>query len=565
MAKSSEELNFLSQKLINNSLDKHLINDLSKHQSAQDGSKKTEAFNRMLLLLGSGNASVNGWKYGTDNLEQTNTQFKDTNLPIGVLLSGHIGRTYMNFGNGEKSQEVLNWLTSGDESSNKGIHNAPNPFGDNLENNLTGAEIAFLRTATHSAKKDTKTIKELKGMRYGTTGMLSSAVDYRNLSPLNLIKGAAALSFAALYTPIFMIGAGLNILNTKNRDETLKDIAKPFGLFASWAKDFSKFVIGLVTLPLYEVVCILNLKKLFTKPESYFKAMTKPFRPSINYEHFGFNVGMGGKEANGQNGHVYINHVKDKGIIGMGLEGTAPKTHGELGAHSLVGAADRFTPLEGEKTDKDELKNAIKAIGLEVASKDGKEYMLTSLGMQMAKSCICPYTYNGVQINNHPNVDTVLLTKTPPKEIAYFKAAASYGDFMKQEPIFKDIDKKPLLRDNPTLSLNACVYLGALYANNDKPRLAQFENLTNIVDIESKVDKNNLIFKTYQASNLEEAQTKLVKEKDDSVLHSSSKTKLDFTEQTRKFVDDLDFNPTTSYIKNILAEPRKESEHMKGG
>jgi len=79
--------------------------------------------------------------------------------------------------------------------------------------------------------------------------------------------------------------------------------------------------------------------------------------------HHGMDVAMGGEgnpynhidatvKGDGSSGHVYfnLNTGRNGDSLGVGMEGTAPGVAGPLGAHSLVGAADDFTPLEGPKT-----------------------------------------------------------------------------------------------------------------------------------------------------------------------------------------------------------------------
>ena len=79
--------------------------------------------------------------------------------------------------------------------------------------------------------------------------------------------------------------------------------------------------------------------------------------------HHGMDVAMGGEgnpynhidatvKGDGSSGHVYfnLNTGRNGDSLGVGMEGTAPGVAGPLGSHSLVGAADDFTPLEGSKT-----------------------------------------------------------------------------------------------------------------------------------------------------------------------------------------------------------------------
>lgn len=80
-------------------------------------------------------------------------------------------------------------------------------------------------------------------------------------------------------------------------------------------------------------------------------------------KHWGMNIAAGGYgekdvhgneiKADGAHGHLYMYYqppTKDKpGAILVGLEGTEPHVKGELGEHSLVGAADKLTAFGGKK------------------------------------------------------------------------------------------------------------------------------------------------------------------------------------------------------------------------
>ncbi len=85
-------------------------------------------------------------------------------------------------------------------------------------------------------------------------------------------------------------------------------------------------------------------------------------------KHYGMDVALGEKNKryknsteddgevgiikdDGTSGHVYFNLNKGRNgdSLGFGFEGTAPSKSGFLGAHSFFGAADDFTPFEGEK------------------------------------------------------------------------------------------------------------------------------------------------------------------------------------------------------------------------
>jgi len=99
------------------------------------------------------------------------------------------------------------------------------------------------------------------------------------------------------------------------------------------------------------------------KEEKGFSLGVKGYIKSLQgtNHHYGMNVAMGGVgnigdlgqeiKADGTSGHLYINVGEEKkgSFFGFGLEGTAPGSHGALGAHSKTGGSDRFSALGGSK------------------------------------------------------------------------------------------------------------------------------------------------------------------------------------------------------------------------
>ncbi|MDZ5762756.1 hypothetical protein Cyrtocomes_01150 [Candidatus Cyrtobacter comes] len=463
-----------------------LKNDMDKLRATIDNERatnrdmlKADAYKRMLLLLGSCAGTVSGIAKNsrTGALEHVKKPVSDVNLPIGSYMAGHGGRNALHF---EKtnSKEVLEWIAGGKD----GIHSTSYSFANNRESELTGNEIIYDRhAATHSYKYKNKEIQELKGKRYGISGMLGMMANPRVLITLDG------------YMPI------------------------------RW-----------ITYPITVLICTAyNLVAVVGNVFGAKMPLANPFKE--HSEHFGLNIGIGGAgnkyisdqtktiSSDGKSGHVYLN-VKGN-IMGIGLEGAAPRTSGALGSHSLSGAADQFSAAEGEKFSikfgsstfksyiknyldaknisnngvlnayveggkfqKTELISALRGVGLEVSKQGKSDYLLTNFGNNILKSnpaAVLPDNYGGLQssyskaaLNEVMKIDVASL----PNELPYFKPQNDLASFMKQEKVFNDIDNKLLLKNNPDLSLEACVKLSALYevAKDGKEKQSAQEKLQDI-------------------------------------------------------------------------------------
>ncbi len=458
----------LAAALVNQSAQSLLTNDMNKlratinkddTENTRDG-LKADAYMRILLLLGSCPGTVSGIARNgkTGALEYVEKPASDLNLPIGVYMAGHGGRNALKF---EKTnaKRVLEWVAGGKD----GIHDTAYSLADNRESTLSGKEIVFDRhAATHSYKGKGNDIQELKGIRYGVSGIVGRIANPRVLLTLDQ------------YTMV------------------------------RW-----------VTYPLAVALCATyNAVAALTNTFGARLPLANPF--SKHSEHFGFNIGIGGAgnqymsdptktiSSDGKSGHVYMN-VKGN-IMGVGLEGAAPRTSGALGSHSASGAADQFSAaenekfaikfgsstfksyiknyldtnnilgnkilnsyLQGSKYKKEDLVSALKDAGLDVVKQGKSDYLLTNLGSNVIKrtsDSVLPDNYGGLKVNyNKAALDEVMKidVKSLPNELPYFKPQNDLASFMKQKEIFKDIDNKPLLKNNPDLSLETCIKLSALY------------------------------------------------------------------------------------------------------
>ncbi len=426
---------------------------LNQNLSGKEGEEKLElkqaAMKRMMLLIGSGGLSIAGNSLKEGNVGASKTQGANNNLPVGSYMSGHGGRVYMSFETGQ-GQQVLNWVTSGNRETDSNIHKQKYFTPDNREANLLSNEIMFDRySGTHGASvAENGEVTESKGVIYGLRSIIERAIN--------------KATFGLLLPPLSP-HLGINI---------------PFGGAGEKYKNIDKYI-----------------------------------------------------TQDGKSGHVYFNiNSSPKGdSIGFSLEGTAPRTQGEIGAHSNTGGADKFTAGEGEKyftkydpkgknlisyikalaegikdekskepidkyleaLEKDENRSffsklfntnsalkdntifdkAIKATGLHILKDEkGKPSMITTkLGNQLLEEGLTiPYNYNGQKINfkSNPRKLAEIMEEDInklPKEIMYFKPQASNEAFMAQAPIFKDIENKPLLKNNPQLSLETCYAFSTLY------------------------------------------------------------------------------------------------------
>lgn len=432
MAKD-KEISDLAQKLISMPLAEQLQRDMDKWAATllTDGANgnKRDAAKRLMLLIGSGNLKILGNKLEEGEVKQGEVLASANNLPIAFYLSGHGGRVYMSLDN-TPSQSVLNWIT------NEGIHKGRYFLPDNREGSLKGNEIVYDRHAgTHSANVDKDgNIQELKGKRYGVYSILGRMLNY--------------ITFGFFFSQ-YSQHLGMNI---------------PFGGEGQKYKDIT-----------------------------------------------------GDIKGEGSSGHLYINAGNN--FLGVGMEGTAPGSEGPLGSHSKTGGADRFAPGEGQKSfvrfdfndpnfmeyvkavvaydinnykgkftqikddyqkygiktaedikkaTKEEQVLILKYLGLHVLMDEkGKPEMIsTTLGAAMMnEGMVVPYNYNGqkIKFSDQALTDIMSYNGVLPDEIIYFKPQDSVEKFMAQALIFADIDNKPLIKNNPQLSLKECFALSLLY------------------------------------------------------------------------------------------------------
>ena len=438
---------------------------------------KAAAMKRILLLLGSGGPTITGAAYkGEMGFEGKTQALSETNMPIGMFMAGHVGRAYMKLPEGQGAG-VLSWIAGGED----GVHKAPYSIAANQEESLKDNEIIFDRhAASHSVESKKDGLNEKKGLIYGVTGYIG-----RMANPRNLRSGG-------IYWPLKVIGVGVSF---------------PLAF-------------------LYDIlVFVPNL--LFSKPPMINPFQERSEHLGFNVAFGGAGKSYEFDKAkkitsDGKSGHVYINAKGE--MIGIGMEGTAPGADGVLGVHSKTGGADRFSAgesekfsikfgtgmfkeylrnylkaanngdvdipvikeyqleviakylkgekLGGDKISKDQLKVALGDIGLPVVKQGGQDFMLTHFGAELAKAnpgqVVIPNNYNGLKINNYDKANLESVKKIDidkvPNEICYFKAQKDCKSLMKQEAIFEGIDNKPLLKNNPMLSLQSCVKINALYS-----------------------------------------------------------------------------------------------------
>lgn len=491
------------------------------------GLDKAEAFKRMVLFSGCCNLEVTSTHGQTTKVVKAS----ENKMPAAFYsLTGHIGRNYTRLPIGTSHLSVLAWIAGSDEKVSRKRSWLPG----NLESELSEDEIIFDRVASsHGATIKKGELVELKGFSQGLKTM------FKRIFPDPL--------------------SGLvNIVS---------------GLFNG-------------------LIAIVNFNPLFKIP----------LIPPVNIfgreytKNWGMNIAMGGlgnpyrfdkdqiRTQEGQDGHIIFNTERNpKGdLIGIGLEGMAPRTHGPLGGHSNTGGADKFTALEGSKhfvefkpkssnfkdyvlsyldslTDEEKSSKAAtvekltkylegdKSVGklskkdvqelcekvrLEFRSIDGKTLLVTTFAKELEKryGVTIPNYYNGQKSYISESNLHRLLSATPdklPNEIVYFKPTGDLDSFMAQEVIFKGIDEKPLLRDNPQFCLKTCAVIGILYnlANDgDKGAEQALETISSRKDVDMlTIDslgdlKNPLINKVLRVVNIRTTLTS--KEKLDKAVDS---------------------------------------------
>ena len=216
----------------------------------------------------------------------------------------------------------------------------------------------------------------------------------------------------------------------------------------------------------------------------------------------------------------------------MGLEGTAPGSHGALGAHSKTGGSDRFSALGGSKytikfeqsanihnyihsyiiakniknapdiealkiMDLNALKSYSESIGLKFAKHpEGSIYLITEFGKQSLEAGMAlPHNHGGSQMNLLNKGDDIKELKIVdinkvPNEIIYFKPRHSLDRFLAQEPIYQNIDSKPALKYNPQFDYETSFVIGALYDLSEKTKNQDIKNA--VKAILGPIEKNDL-------------------------------------------------------------------------
>lgn len=419
MSKSEEEakkknIQSLRERLVTSDVNEHFTTDTRKWEetmkSGLQDPAKINALKKTLFLYGASGMEVTGPVMSGEEIKSHTRVASENKMPISQYFSGHMGRVYMSLP-ASSGQTTLDWIA-----------------GDNK--NSAGEAVVYSRfAATHAGEvnSDGKVVeKKLSASQAFTTGMTS-----RTHYGMDVAMGGEGNRFLAA------------------PDTTIKD--------------------------------------------------------------------------DGTSGHVYYNLNKGNfgDSLGCGLEGTAPGKSGPLGAHSFVGAADEFGALEGAKysikfnPQNSQCKNFIttyldqtpgidplaaeklrkhyehnskpwysrmfssgnlsnqefaaecQKVGI-VFTDNGKQ-ILTEFGKKCAEAgMVVRGMYNGATVNlskDPEKLNQILQVKPEdiPNEIIYFKPQNSPETFLAQSEIFKDMENRPVLKNNPQLSYETCVAIGTMY------------------------------------------------------------------------------------------------------
>lgn len=464
---TDQELNELSQKLISMDLSAQLQMDTDKWAdtlAVVDDDKK-ETIKRMMLLIGSGNLEVFGNKLENGQVKQASNENND--LPVSFYMSGHGGRVYMSFEDGN-SEQVLDWVTSGDKASNQGIHKGSYTLPGNRGGNLKDKEVVYDRhSATHSAKiKGNGEVDELKGASYGITGMLERM--FNSINPFASFSHSQHL--------------GMNVpfggTEYKNIKANVKDDGSSGHLYINVGKGF----IG------------IGMEGTAPRTEGPLGAHSTTgaadrFTPGEGQKLF---VKFDAKDANfiaylndliAQKPELWDKIKKEQYVVDKNSKNFIDRIIDKIAAF-VFGEKVELAQVENVKDIAKLTKAAqchiMEELGLNVLKDEkGNNVMVsTTLGTQlMDAGMTVPYNYNGQKIKfSNDALDKVLNNNEKiPDEIIYFKPQDNLEKFMAQAPVFANIDNKPLIKENPQLSLNKCFALSLAYDSDKNFKPANLE------------------------------------------------------------------------------------------
>lgn len=116
------------------------------------------------------------------------------------------------------------------------------------------------------------------------------------------------------------------------------------------------------------------------------------------------------------------------------------------------------------KLSDEEFQETCKTAGIKLI---GDKQMLTAFGKKSLDSGIKPHSSNKdftayLRIETFENL-TKKLNQEIPDEVIYFKPRDSYENFLSQKEIYRDIDQKPILKNNPQLDDANSVAIGIFY------------------------------------------------------------------------------------------------------
>ena len=264
-------------------------------------------------------------------------------------------------------------------------------------------------------------------------------------------------------------------------------------------------------------------------------------------------VKQGKIKADGTNGHMYLNFTEGKNTSDqkttafiVGIEPSAPNQKSASGAaHSKTGGKSNLSPVgsfgwydkaspnnknfsnhiknmvavqnqsdrenqgngvaekfaktwlkiqKGQKVSKKDLHAFAGNIGIEIREMNGKDMFLYPTAKKLEKAGFgIPKPYGGLNAKISAEEFVKVMGEKIPDEIVYYKPAKSFEDLMKQKDIFKNIEEKPLLKNNPHLSLKCCMQVSLAY------ELAKGDGTTEIaaslrqLESQKSVDYRNIL------------------------------------------------------------------------
>lgn len=272
------------------------------------------------------------------------------------------------------------------------------------------------------------------------------------------------------------------------------------------------------------------IEKKLSPVSAFFKGVWNKITASKDERmHYGMNINATGydketgqyAEADGSNGHVYFNFVPSKGgdIIGIGIEGTAPRKSNELDKHSIAGNSTTFSAfkgdklhhklnpsnenfrryvdcyLENQKSENDEIQKiknchnyynlpwykrwftknivskkqyieSLKSVGLQLIQND--KYVLTNYGMQAANAgIVVKNELNGAIINDATiplNFIQTAYNNIDVEKLPYLKHQKSSQAFIAQQDVYPGLNTfKIALKQNPQWDHATSTAISLLY------------------------------------------------------------------------------------------------------